>query len=288
MIITSLTGGLGNQLFQYAAGRSLAHYHQTELVLDLEWFNSRPDTNTPRHFELGNYNIAARFLSPAENRSLRFYRGRILSRISFLPRKWRLFTEKSFCFDPDFFKLPNDVYLRGYWQSAQYFEVIRNILLKEFAPIDPPGSKNEALLREMNEGNSVSLHIRRGDYLSNPVAAEYHGICPLDYYERAIGRIEESFDNPHFFVFSDDLDWARANLNINHPVKFIGHNSGAQAFQDIRLIAACKHQIIANSSFSWWGAWLNQNPKKMVIAPKQWFLAKKDTSTLIPNDWIRI
>jgi len=288
LIITSINGGLGNQLFQYAAGRTLAHLHQTELVLDLSWFDLRPNRNTPRRFELMNYPISGRLLDQSEKKVLRFYQGKILSRIHFLPRRWTIFREKSFHFDPKFFVLPNDVYLKGYWQSPLYFDAIRSILLDEFAPIHPPGPANEILINEMSATNSVSIHVRRGDYLSNPFAAKYHGVCSLEYYQEAIRLVGRSVEKPHFFVFSDDLEWAKSNIVFDHPVKFIGHNVGSNAFQDIRLISICKHQIIANSSFSWWGAWLNKNQNKIVIAPKTWLLVQKDTSTLIPKEWIRL
>jgi hypothetical protein len=206
----------------------------------------------------------------------------------FFPRPWVHAREKHFQFDPQFLIFPDDVYLDGYWQSDLYFKDIRNILLSELQPIAKPGKENQALLEKMEEENSVALHIRRGDYLSNPLAAKHHGVCPLHYYQEAIQIIVSKVQNPHFYVFSDDLEWAKKNLDLQFPVIFVGNNKGDQAFQDLRLISNCKHQIIANSSFSWWGAWLNLNPDRIVIAPKKWFLVDKDTSTLFPSDWLII
>lgn len=285
MIITKINGGLGNQLFQYAAGRALAHHHQTELVLDLSWYKQPPLGNTPRAYELDKYPIVARIAGPQEESAFRFYHGRILRRVPLLPRPWRHAREAHFQYDPVFLNLPDNTYLDGYWQSNKYFEEIGSLIRSELQAIPGPGQKNQLLLDDISSKNSIALHIRRGDYLSNPTAAQYHSVCSLEYYQNAVQLIAAKVANPHFFVFSDDVAWAQANLNLRFPVTFVGHNVGDQAFQDLRLMSHCKHQIIANSSFSWWGAWLNPNPNKMVVAPKKWFLVNKDTSTLFPLDW---
>ena len=285
MIITKINGGLGNQLFQYAAGRALAHHHQAELVLDLSDFNDIPIGNTPRIFELDKYPIVARAASSEEESELRFYQGRVLRRIPFLPRPWQHAREPHFQYDPNFVNLPNNVYLDGYWQSYLYFENIASLIREEFQALEGPGVKNQELLEAMAQSNSVALHIRRGDYVSNMKAAIHHGVCSLDYYRDAIRKIAEEVPNPHFYIFSDDLEWAKTNLEIGFPTTYVGHNLGDQAFQDLRLISHCKHQIIANSSFSWWGAWLNPNPEKRVIGPKKWFSVNKDCSTLFPPNW---
>ncbi|QWD04209.1 alpha-1,2-fucosyltransferase [Polynucleobacter paneuropaeus] len=288
MIITKINGGLGNQLFQYAAGRALACRHQSELVLDLSDFSNIPMGNTPRIFELNKYPIVARVASLEEESRLRFYQGRVLRRIPFLPRPWQHVREPHFQYFPDFINLPNDIYLDGYWQSHLYFESIAALLHSEFQPLKGPGVNNQELLQAMAKCNSVALHIRRGDYVSNTKAAIHHGVCSLDYYQAAIRQIAENVSSPYFYIFSDDLEWSNANLDIGFPATYIGHNVGDQAFQDLRLISHCKHQIIANSSFSWWGAWLNPSPHKIVIAPKKWFAVSKNTSTLFPREWITL
>lgn len=285
MIITKINGGLGNQLFQYAAGRSLAHRHQTNLVLDLSDFKNIPLGNTPRKFELDQYPIVARVASPEEEASFRFYQGRVLRRVPFLPRPWWHAREPHFQYDSNFSRLSDNVYLDGYWQSNLYFENIAPIIQSELQPLESPGKINQDLLDSMSQQNSVALHIRRGDYVSNIKAAIHHGVCSIDYYQKAINIIVEKVTNPYFYIFSDDLEWVKKNLAITLPVTYVGHNKGGQAFQDLRLISHCKHQIIANSSFSWWGAWLNSNPQKIVIGPKQWFLVNKNTSTLFPRGW---
>lgn len=288
MIIVKINGGLGNQLFQYAAGRALAEHHQTELALDLSWFKNIPGSNTHREFQLKIYPIVARIVSAEEHARLTFYHGRILRRIPFLPRPWNHVCEKGFKFDPKFFLHPDNSYLDGYWQSSYYFERIEKSIQEELQPLQAPGQENQNLLDQVQRVNSVAIHIRRGDYVSNAAANQHHGVCDLYYYQQAISFIQNSVSNPHFYVFSDDLVWAKENLPINNQAVFVGNNAGNQAFQDLRLIAACKHQIIANSSFSWWGAWLNQNLSKIVIAPKRWFAVSKDTSTLFPKNWITL
>ena len=288
VIVAKINGGLGNQLFQYAAGRALAHCHQTELVLDLSWFDNRPLGNTPWKYELHHYPNQARITNPAEQLMCRYYQGRLVRHIPFLPRKWKHLREPHFQYDPHFLHYPNDAYLDGYWQSSCYFEGIGNLISAELQPIAPPGERNVELMAAMQSTNSVALHIRRGDYLSNPTAVGYHGVCSLDYYQQAVQLIASKVPNPHFYVFSDDLEWAKLNLALEFPVSFVGHNVGDQAFQDLRLISHCQHQIIANSSFSWWGAWLNPHLEKIVIGPKKWFLVNKDTSTLFPPHWLMI
>lgn len=288
MIIVKIHGGLGNQLFQYAAGRALALHHCAELVLDLSWFNNRPLGNTARKYELYRYPIKARETTPAEQSMCRLYQGRLIRRIPLIGRKFRYGGEKYFQFDSNFFYYPNNTYLDGYWQSHRYFEGVSDCISAEFQAIEPPGDRNLRLIEEIQSTNSVALHIRRGDYLANPAALNYHGVCPLDYYKRAVELVASKAPKLHFYIFSDDLDWAESNLALQFPVTFVGHNKGDEAFQDLRLISLCRHQIIANSSFSWWGAWLNSNPGKIVIGPKKWFLVNKDTSTLFPPDWLKI
>jgi hypothetical protein len=149
----------------------------------------------------------------------------------------------------------------------------------------PLGELNEELFENIITHNSVALHVRRGDYLTNTSAANYHGVCSLLYYQKAIDLLSSQYSNLYFYVFSDDIKWAESNLTIPFPTTFIGHNFGDQSFQDLRLISRCKHQIIANSSFSWWGAWLNSYENKTVIAPKKWFLNNKKTESLFPPSW---
>ena len=133
------------------------------------------------------------------------------------------------------------------------------------------------------------MHIRRGDYVSNPTTNKLHGTCSLEYYHNAVDIIAAKVSNPHFFIFSDDHEWARNNFKIDYPLTFVAHNNAGKNYEDMRLMSLCKHHIIANSSFSWWGAWLGSNPKKIVCAPRGWFKDKSlNTNDIIPSDWSRI
>ena len=202
---------------------------------------------------------------------------------------WPIYREPHFQFDPALLELRAPVYLDGYWQSERYFSSIAVLLRQELtakAPLDP---KNEALARSIDAVNAVSLHVRRGDYVDNPATTRFHGVCSLDYYQRAIDYISLRVEAPHLFVFSDDPQWTRANLRYAAATTFVDANPPDRGYRDMGLMARCRHHIIANSSFSWWGAWLNPSCEKIVIAPDRWFsAARNDTRDLIPPGWVRL
>jgi hypothetical protein len=289
MIITRLIGGLGNQMFQYAAARRFAHHHNTDLFLDVTGFASY----ALRKYELDIFRIHAKIASPDLLKHVPFSRKDVIRL-----RIWKLFSsepiiqyvkEKSFDFYEEKLTLPDNVYLDGYWQSEKYFTEIADILRKEFSFVTPPSAINQDLLEEMGRCNSVSMHVRRGDYVSNSVAKEILGVLGIDYYIGALNLLEEKVKDPKIFVFSDDIPWAKANLKTNLPLHFIDYNSVEKDYEDLRLMSNCQHHIIANSSFSWWGAWLGSNSEKIIIAPKKWFnQSNMDTRDLIPDSWIKI
>ena len=289
MIIVKLMGGLGNQMFQYAAGRRLAHLHRAVLKLDLSWFGSTLAVETRRRYELGAFNIQEQVASPEE--AGRFREGFFLRRFGFLfPfRKRRHILEQHYHFDPDILQLPDNVYLEGYWQSPKYFPDIQDIIREEFTVRSEPDGGNRRMAEEIAGTESVAIHVRRGDYVSNTATSNRHGTCPMEYYQTAMKTISGGVRHPHFFVFSDDPMWARENLSWIAPGIVIDQNGLDKAFEDMRLMSLCKHHIIANSSFSWWGAWLSKNPEKIVIAPEQWFQDKNmNTDDLIPTKWTRL
>jgi hypothetical protein len=288
MIVVKISGGLGNQMFQYAAARALANHHNVDLMLDLSWFKNIPEKNTTRLFELHNYPINAHIASVDEEAHLKIYHSWFLTGIRTMNKEWKYMREKSFSFDNNFYSYPSNAYLDGYWQSNLYFEKIDEQIRSQFQPIEAPSDQDKILLKEIKKNNSVAIHVRRGDYVENTSANRFHGLCTLEYYGRAIDIILKKEKNLNFYIFSDDLPWAQDNFSIPGSVVYVGHNTVDQAFNDLRLMAACSHQIIANSSFSWWGAWLNTNPSKTVIAPSKWFVNKRDTKTLIPNSWITV
>ncbi len=181
------------------------------------------------------------------------------------------------------------MYLQGYWQSEKYFKDIEKIIRDDFTFSEEPDYQNKQMADTIKCCEAVSLHVRRGDYVSNPVTTEYHGICSEDYYRRAVREVERYCKNPQFFVFSDDPSWAKENLETGYPTTIIDFNGSEKDYEDLRLMSLCQHHIIANSSFSWWGAWLSWNPQKIVIAPKKWFNRPEiNTQDLIPESWIRI
>jgi hypothetical protein len=179
-------------------------------------------------------------------------------------------------------------YLMGYWQSEMYFKDFAETLRSDFHFKIPMDDTSCDIAELMQASNSVSLHVRRGDYLTHGPTAKVLNVCSLDYYRRAIAYIAERVDLPHFFLFSDDMEWVQANMDIPFPKTHVVHNRGMYSYRDMQLMYLCKHQIIANSSFSWWGAWLNQNPGKLVIAPRDWFCNDMNDTDLIPEKWTRL
>lgn len=291
MIVIKLQGGLGNQMFQYATARRLSLRHNVELKIDVSGFDKTDNkTTTRRHYELDCYNIKAKFatksdLSKYNGATINSYLQRVYNRFR-IPNHTILY-EPSYIFYPRLFRAPNDILLIGYWQTEKYFKDIRQTLLRDFSYKEPPSRHNQILLDKIHSTNAISIHVRRGDYATLKNAADFHGLTGAEYYQKATQTMENNIPNPHFFVFSDDPEWGKQNLKFNQPTMYISLNK--KGSDDMRLMRACKHNIIANSSFSWWGAWLNENNNKVVIAPRHWFADKEtDTKDVIPNEWIKI
>ena len=291
MVVVKLCGGIGNQMFQYSAGRRLAYVHSTELKLDISWF----EIYKLRKYALGAFNIQENFATLEEIEALKVIKHGFADRLiaNVMGRKTGTappyIREKHPSFDPEILSLPDGVYLEGYWQSEKYFAGMEGIIRPEFTVKTAQEGKNCELADMIASCASVSLHIRRGDYVSNPEANRVHGICTLDYYHRCVKQLTKIVKKPHFFVFSDDHDWVRDNLKLSYPMTPVNHNGSDKDYEDLRLMSQCRHNIIANSTFSWWGAWLNESPDKIVIAPERWFNdSSRDTKDLIPDNWIRI
>jgi hypothetical protein len=297
LVITRLIGGLGNQMFQYATGRALALRGGAALKLDVTGL-AAAGAHTKRHYELDPFSIyggaasdadLARFGRSGKPRSPRLERVLRLLRIGRPDGAWPTYREPHFHFDPAVRELRAPVYLDGYWQSERYFSDIAGVLRQEFTAKAPLDRENAALAEAIDSVNAVSLHVRRGDYVADPTTNRFHGICPPDYYQRAVDYITTRAGAAHLFVFSDDRQWSRANLRFAAPTTFVGANSPDYGYRDMQLMARCRHHIVANSSFSWWGAWLGSSPEKIVVAPKQWFRASdNDTRDLIPQPWVRL
>jgi len=288
MIIVKLIGGLGNQMFQYALGRQLAKKINAELKIDIEGF---------KNYELRNYDL--KYFNILENIATSYDLSKVFFPSDTLFRKFvkqikvkfsdareiEYIKENRLNFQSDILTLGDNIYLDGYWQSEKYFSDIKKIIKKEFTLKDKPDLINKSFLEKIETCESVSIHIRRGDYISNQITAQVHGFIGLNYYQKAIQFMLDQIDEPDLFVFSDDPEWAKRNIKTDAKITFIEHNS-YKSYEDLRLMTNCRHHIIANSTFSWWGAWLSQNREKIVIAPKKWFNTDKlDANDLIPVSW---
>ena len=280
MIITKIKGGLGNQLFQYAVGRAVALHHKAPLKLDLTVFETYKLHNG---YRLDQFAVQADIATNNEIIKLKGGNNVLISalRKAGLVKKKSYFKEKrSSRFDGGVFK-HNFVYLNGYWQNELYFSNIRELLLRELSPISSMNHLGCVYLESIKNTNSVSLHVRRGDYLN----LKNIGVLDVDYYMKAAEHIRNSVEKPTFYIFSDDLDWCKKSLGFLDDCIYVDRTS--TEIDDLKLMSFCRHNIIANSSFSWWGAWLNQNPKKTVIAPKGWLLNDPDSSNVILPDWVK-
>ena len=293
MVIVRLIGGLGNQLFQYAAARRLSHVLQTTLKLDITYF----ETQRLRVYSLHPFNIQETFASPEELVEIKGPSRKGLARTSFRLRqklglryRWTVIREGYIGpLDLRLINASGNVYLDGYWQSEKYFTDIQDIIRCEYTIMHKQDPQSKEVARMIGGTQSVSIHVRRGDYVSDSRTSRVHGTCSLEYYQECIRQIAKKVVQPHFFVFSDDPHWAAENLRLEYPITFVIHNDVTKDYEDLRLMSRCRHHIIANSSFSWWGAWLCTCPGKIVMTPKRWFKEPgRDTRDLIPDSWHRI
>ncbi len=294
MIIVKLQGGLGNQLFQYATGRALAEWHGSSLAFDLRAFRNNANNGgiTPRAFELGAFGIKPVQPTLLDELALGTrsipYKGRVQKMV----RKWRNITEyreQDTVYDPFLTeKTSANTYLVGYFQSEHYFKNIENSLRQELSFTNGGGVSVDDL---PSDCDLVSLHVRRGDYVSNLHTNRVHGLCSLEYYQKSAAYVANRTEKVHFIVFSDDQPWVKRYLELSYPVTFLEGNQGQDSYKDMRLMSLCQHHIVANSSFSWWGAWLNPSPNKIVVAPDRWLARERDASESadrIPAGWVRM
>lgn len=276
--VVRLAGGLGNQLFQYAAGRALALRLECDLILDTSFFDRR---GRHRQFELGRFPAAA-----FESRALAPWWRRLLPRRHFRRNAPPVFRETHFHFAPAFEAIDAPVCLEGYFQSEKYFARFAPQLRLELLPPPPASPAGKRLAEEIAGARATILHVRRGDYVAGSKAASLYAHCELDYYARALRAIG---DPGPVFVFSDDILWARENLCELGPLQFVGDGSPRDAVEDLKLMSLGFHHVIANSTFSWWGAWLAGPSKGRTIAPKSWFRDSRiDDSDLLPPTWERL
>lgn len=318
-ITVFLRGGLGNQMFQYALGLNLAKKNNTDLVLDTTFLNDR----FPRkEFTYRAFDLDVFALSPAQISQNETWAGKprftILSKISEklpIPGVWlgldlalmmtknifgaqKIIKEKkNYVFDPEVLSAKGNVVLWGYWQSEKYFADIARDIREAFRFKKKLSGEAEKIAKEIESTNSVSLHVRRGDYVKFERVKKMAGDTDISYYAGAVSHVAKLVSEPRFFVFSDDIAWCRENMKIPpvvsrvepFPVTYLDEKTaGSKNAYHLELMSLCKHNIIANSSFSWWGAWLNQNPEKIIVAPARWYADLENQTEVIPKSWIRL
>lgn len=295
MIVIQLQGGLGNQMFQYAIASILAKRNKTNVLIDECFYKKSEKTLgiTPRKFELDIFENNYKKATDSDINSFLH-----LSTINKLKIRIGLnfpktYNEPSFDFQTDVLSIKPPVYLKGYFQSYKYFIGHEDLIRQLFTfPLDKLDKENYKLLNTINTSNSTAIHLRRGDYVNNKFAAAYHGSCSLDYYYRAIKIIESKNKEFNLVFFSDDNDWVKEQFkDLPYSKIFIDNNKNENSWKDLLLMSSCRYNIIANSSFSWWAAWLNENKNKIVIAPEKWFFdieVNNKTNDLIPEEWHRI
>jgi hypothetical protein len=295
MIITNLIGGLGNQMFQYACGRAASLRWNQPLLVSVDQFSTYKLHNG---LEINRvFHGDVRTAGAADLRALLGWQAHPFVRKLLARPALAQLRRRAFVAEPHFHHWDGlqqrplrDVYLHGYWQSERYFADAAAQIRADFGFASDWDEPDRAVLERMRAGPSLSVHVRRGDYTSKKNTGLY-AACDLDYYRRAIRHVRERSAQARLFVFSDDPDWVQANLGPEFgELEAVRHNTGARSARDMRLMSCADHHVIANSSFSWWGAWLNPSPEKIVVAPRQWFVneAAMSSADLIPASWVRL
>ncbi len=295
MIIIELYGGLGNQLFEYAHAKALAKQLKQDVYFDLSFFDNyhRKDVYRLDKFnttvEIADDSIIKKLKRKSRNSSYFFRAFTKLFGFEYYNKKYHFDNNRiDKCSIEELSKI-RDFYVSGYYADSKYFEPAKEQLKKDIILKDGFNKENQIVYHEIRSKGSVSVHVRRGDYIGN----RYFNELTIDYYQNSLNYILKIYSDVVFYVFSDDLQWVKSNLIFNCDVKFVDINSEISDYMDLMLMAACDHNIIANSTFSWWGAWLNSNPDKIVIAPKIWYTNKKaqnsyESGNRINSNWIKI
>jgi len=295
MIISRLAGGMGNQMFQYALGRSLAIKNNTTLGLDLAYLLDRTPAPgiTFRDYNLDDFNIKAVLVSQQEVPVLyrKYNLGWAMRYIDFIRRKFIPTPgkeKKDYHFDPAILQLGPDSYLEGWWQNQGYFLEYQDSIRKDFT-LKNPSEKASQLIKEIQSKNAVAVHIRRGDYLPGDyLGREYHPVLDHNYYEKALSIIAEKTSIECIYVFDrDDIEWCKQHVHFDYPTVYVENDISLA--ETVIAMSSCKHFVIANSSMSWWGAWLATFSEKIIIAPERWLgKVSVDYSDIIPETWIKI
>ncbi|WP_080969101.1 alpha-1,2-fucosyltransferase [Chromobacterium violaceum] len=285
MILIQLAGGLGNQLFQYAFGRALAIESGVDLYLDTR----RLETDQIHTgYCLNNFNISASLLDEKQHQEFPAWKISLSRKIKLLSRAFfNIYHEKSNKHSQIPMHRKLGTFYIGYWQSEKYFKAHSETISRELEIITPISLDSQKIIAQMEGVNSVSLHIRRGDYTSNAIAKKIYHYLDEEYYFNAMDLMRQKLNNPTFFIFSDDIESAKQMIRLQENVFYVS-DSNTTAIDELNLMTNCKNHIIANSTFSWWGAWLGKNKNKIVVAPKSWFKTDLNSADIIPDEWIQL
>lgn len=285
-VIVKLNGGLGNQMFQWALARMIQETTGMDVELDMSYFSK----NYARPYQLDIFSFEPDFVEDLWTKirlGIIWAFRKLLRWETFLG--FTVFSEKSFNFDTSIHRIKPNTFIEGFFQSEMYFKCIEERIRNDFRFASLPDDQNRKAINMITEGPSIAIHVRRGDYVEKQRYQDSYAVCSPEYYKSAVEYIAKSCPNPTLFVFSDDIKWAKRNLKLPYECVYISHNTGKKNYEDMRLMSLCTHNVIANSTFSWWAAWLNSNPDKIVVAPKRWFNDDKIVQTdIIPKEWIRI
>jgi len=288
MKIVNIIGGLGNQMFQYAFAIALKkRFPEEEVLIDTSHFNHYKLHNG---FELDkifdiSLNIANKQQLEKVTRTIKNYKlSRVIRKL--MPVCKTEFIEiQDYVYDNTVFNVEENCYYEGYWQTWKYFADCKDIIRQEFYIKQDLDEYNKSLVNIMISHNSVTIHIRRGDYVNSK---NFYNICTLEYYIKAIDYVKNNIDNPQFYIFSNDIEWCQNNVDSlveGFPVNYINNNQGCNSYIDMYLMSKARCCIVANSSFSWWGAWLNNRPNHVIISPKKW-INSHDSKDIYPDNWI--
>ena len=283
-VIVNFSGRMANQMFQWAFGRAYENKHGIKTQFD----NSQETIKINCFNLINDIKLVEKPLFKKVLRKIIFIRN-LRNKWSKVDFKLPEVEEKCFCqYESELLEQLPPVYFKGYFQTEKYFVDIREQLIKDFELNVTLNKANKEMLEKIKSSEAVAVHFRRGDYTKKRVADKY-GSCSEEYYKNALRYISEKTNKDlKIFVFSDDINWVKENVKFDFETVYVDINSGKQGYFDLELMKNCKHNVIANSSFSWWGAWLNQNPEKIVIAPKTWMKVLDDDFDIIPTSWTRL
>ena len=286
--IIQMMGGIGNQLFQYAIGKRLEIDRKARVRYDLSMYANQAE----RALSIRKYKTDVPELTAMDRATMRVSFGKKFSKVKSIINPlaggllWNVLEDRIIGFEPRVMEITGRWYLRGYWQVPAYFDSIRPLILDQFQPVNPIPKSDQELQKQIADVNAVSVHIRRGDLLTHPIYSKETKVQTADYYQASIRELADRVENPRFFVFSDDPKWCRENICGHDQITYVDNHDGSTDYVDLFLMSRCRHFITANSTFSWWGAWLSSNENKIVIVPTVWkFEMNGPPPGLVPSSW---